>query len=207
MEQKDKHAITLYWNLLSQPSRTVKALLLVGNVPHNEEHIDLFAGQQHSAEFKTNINPRGLVPVIKDGDFAVSESNAIMKYLCSTQEGIPYHYWPKDANVRAHIDQFLEYQQNHFRPSLGGPFWKILGAKFFGRPFEEAELKQVIEIFWKELDTLEVYLGQHEGDFIVGKEPTIADIQLYSDFTLLYNAKLDQEFEDSTKYQSQGQSK
>ena len=80
------------------------------------------------------------------------------------------------------------------------PFWLHLGKGFFGRPFEEEELKKATENFWKELATLEVYLGQHEGNFIVNNEPTIADIQLFSDFTAMFNARLDKDFEESSKY-------
>lgn len=35
--------ITLYWNVVSQPSRSVKALLLAGNVPHKEVSINIMA--------------------------------------------------------------------------------------------------------------------------------------------------------------------
>jgi hypothetical protein len=37
--------ITLYWNLFSQPSRAVKAVLLMGKVPHETVSIDLFKGE------------------------------------------------------------------------------------------------------------------------------------------------------------------
>ena len=36
--------LTFYWHLLSQPSRAVKALLTIGNVPHNEVTIDIMKG-------------------------------------------------------------------------------------------------------------------------------------------------------------------
>ncbi|TNV76384.1 hypothetical protein FGO68_gene7513 [Halteria grandinella] len=195
MEQQEKPAINLYWELLSQPSRSVKAVLLAGNVPHNEIHIDLMTKQQHSTEYKANVNPRGQVPAIKDGDFALSESNAIMKYLCNTQEGIPSHYWPKDSQQRAHVDQFLEYYQNHFRPSLIEPLRFKMMKALAKIDYEPAAFEAALAQLWKEVDTLEAYLGQHEGAFIVNDQPTIADLQLFFEFQNLIYIGLEKSWE------------
>lgn len=50
--------ITLYWNVGSQPSRAVKALLQIGNVPHNAISIDIMKGEQKQEEY-LKVNPRG----------------------------------------------------------------------------------------------------------------------------------------------------
>ena len=75
--------ITLYWNLMSQPSRAVKALLIAGNIPHKEVTLDLLK-QETKGEDYTQINPKQVIPFIKEGDFGLGESNAILKYLCNT---------------------------------------------------------------------------------------------------------------------------
>jgi maleylpyruvate isomerase len=88
-------ALTLYWNVGSQPSRSVKALLLAGAVDYKEVSVNLFTEEQKGEAF-TKINPRQMVPFIKDGEFGLSESNAILKYLCNTRDSIPEHYFPKN---------------------------------------------------------------------------------------------------------------
>jgi glutathione S-transferase len=123
--------ITLYWAIGSQPSRAVKALLLAGNIPHKEVSIDIMKGEQKGEEY-TRINPRQLVPYIKDGDFGLSESNAILKYLCNTYDTIPEHFFPKKLQDRYRVDQFLEYHQFHFRPAILGPLRSKLGTKLRG---------------------------------------------------------------------------
>ncbi|TNV75874.1 hypothetical protein FGO68_gene12234 [Halteria grandinella] len=191
--------LTLYWSPLSQPSRAVHALLLIADIPFNTVVIDLSKGEQRTEDFK-KINPRGVVPAIQDGDFTLGESTAILKYLCNTQPSIPGHYWPKNDDKRALVDQFLEYNGNHFRDSLHAPYMFYLIQKLRGVTFEAAEFESAMKACWKELDTLEVYLGQHEGDFIVGKEPTIADIQIFSDFTSIYYNKIEEQFAENDKY-------
>ena len=112
--------MTLYWNLLSQPSRAVKAALLMGNVPHNTVSINLMKGE-HKQEAYTKVNPRQMVPFIQDKDFGLSESTAILKYLCETYASVPEYLWPKDEKLRALTDQFIEYYSFEFRPALIGP--------------------------------------------------------------------------------------
>jgi len=95
--------LTLYWHVGSQPSRAVKALLLAGGIDHKEVVIDMFKQEQKGEEY-TKINPRQLIPFIKDGDFGLSESNAILKYLCNTRDTIPEHYFPKNLQERYRVD-------------------------------------------------------------------------------------------------------
>lgn len=115
--QKD---ITLYWSLPSQPARAVKALFLIGNIPHEDKHLDLLKGETRTEEYAA-INPRKHVPFIVEGDFKLGESNAILKYLCDTRDSVPETLWPKDPKKRAIVDQYLEWQQYHFRPALLTP--------------------------------------------------------------------------------------
>jgi glutathione S-transferase len=50
--------LTLYWSLASQPSRSVKALLEIGKVPHTEHAIDLMKGESRGEDF-LKINSQG----------------------------------------------------------------------------------------------------------------------------------------------------
>ena len=193
----EQHPITLYWNIASQPSRSVKSLLIAGGVPHNSKMIDLMKGE-HKKEEYLKINPKGLIPYIQDGDFSLGESNAILKYLCNTNATIPEHYWPKNDQQRALTDQFLEFYQNHFRGALIGPLRMKMGKVLAGAPIDEALYAVAITNMWAAIDTLEKYLAQHEGRFIVNDQPTIADLQLFFEFTNLIYLKLT--WEESGKY-------
>ena len=173
MEDID-HSITLYWSIASQPSRSVKSLLLAGQVPHNTVNIDLLKGEHLQEPFK-KVNPRCMIPFIKDNDFGLSESNSILKYLCNTNPSIPEYYWPKDDQTRALTDQYLEFYQFHFRPALIGPLRLRMG-KVMGRPFSEAAMDEALANLYASLDTFELMLARHAGAFLVNDKPTIADL-------------------------------
>ena len=192
MVEEQQHPITLYWNVASQPSRAVKSLLLAGGVPHNTKSIDLMKGEHLGEEYK-KINARGQVPYLTDGDFGLAESNAILKYLCNTQSTIPDHYWPKNDQQRALTDQFLEFYQNHARPALTAPLRLRIGKVLRKVPYTEEAMAAALTNLHALLDTLERYLGQHEGAYIVNDQPTIADLQLFFEFTDLITLKIDWE--------------
>ena len=135
-ESKSSSNLKLYWNIVSQPARAVKCLLALGNVPHDEQHLDLMTGEIKQEPY-TLLNPKGLVPFITEGDFKLGESNAILKYLCETQPTIPEHLWPKDPKKRALTDQFLEWYQYHFRPALVYPLKFRLIRMQTGNPIPE----------------------------------------------------------------------
>ena len=46
-----------------------------------ESHLVQFAKQEHKAPALVKMNPRGRVPVLKDGDYVCFESLAILHYL------------------------------------------------------------------------------------------------------------------------------
>eukprot|EP00347_Sterkiella_histriomuscorum_P018942 403343567 len=187
MEQGGE-GITLYWNIVSQPSRSVKALLLAGNVPHKDVSINIMAQEQKGEEF-TKVNPRQLVPFIKDGDFGLSESNAILKYLSDTQPSIPESYWPKDLKERYKVDQFLEYYQFHFRPAILAPLRTRIGQKMAGMKIPQDVLELIAQQQTQTLETFEKLLTQYDTTYVATNDVTIADLQLFFEITNMHLLK------------------
>ncbi|MCD9030217.1 glutathione S-transferase [Luteimonas sp. Y-2-2-4F] len=54
------------------------------------------------------LNPNALVPVIRDGDFVLWESNSIVRYLANRYGGDALY--PREARARARTDQWLDWQ-------------------------------------------------------------------------------------------------
>ncbi len=63
-------------------------------------------GQLDSAAFGV-MNPNRLIPAIRDGDFALWESHAIVRYLCSKYSA--GNFYPDDIQQRAVADQWMEW--------------------------------------------------------------------------------------------------
>lgn len=73
--------LTLYWNLVSQPARAVKAAIDIGKLEVELVNVELLKGETKSPEYLSK-NPHGLIPFLTHGDFKLAESNAILVYLC-----------------------------------------------------------------------------------------------------------------------------
>ena len=55
-------------------------------------------GDTRTQEF-VKINPRMRVPVIQDGDFVLTESVAILRYL-ARERGVEDHWYPRDSRAQ-----------------------------------------------------------------------------------------------------------
>ena len=67
-----------------------------------------------------SLNPNGLVPVIKDGDFVLWESHSIIRYLASRYGGD--QLYPTDALARARVDQWMDWQATDLNRSWSYAF-------------------------------------------------------------------------------------
>ena len=63
-------------------ARACEATFKFAKVDFKLTDLDLFAGEQNKPEFLA-INPAHCVPTLKDGDFSIWESRAIMQYICN----------------------------------------------------------------------------------------------------------------------------
>ena len=73
-------AIELYWGSGSPFAWRVMLALEVKKLPYESKLMEFSKGE-HKTPAYLQLNPRGKVPTLKDGDFAVYESIAIMAYL------------------------------------------------------------------------------------------------------------------------------
>ncbi|WP_137918406.1 glutathione S-transferase [Hydrogenophaga sp. 2FB] len=73
-------------------------------------------------------NPNGLVPLLRDGDFTLWESNAIVRYLCAKVDRL----YPEDLQQRFDAERWMDWQQTTLNPA-GSPGFK----QWFRTPAEQ----------------------------------------------------------------------
>lgn len=85
------------------------------DVPYTRENVGGSFGGNRNADFLA-MNPMGLVPVIRDGDVTMFESNAIVRYLAARfRLGL---LRPADHRSLAMAEQWMEWQQLNFAPAV-----------------------------------------------------------------------------------------
>ena len=94
----------------SVTSRTVRLFIAESGLDIEEEVVDLRAGEHRQPDF-TARNPTQLVPVLQDGDFLLTESSAILKYLADKTHSPAY---PSNIVKRAKIDEMMDWLNTQF---------------------------------------------------------------------------------------------
>ena len=119
-----------------------------------------------------NLNPNGLVPTIEDDGFVLWESNAIVRYLAAKHDA--GKLWPKDLNIRAEADKWMDWQNTTFWPTFRPLFWNLVRTPVDQR--DEAAMEE------SRLKTSEIlgYLDAHlkSRSHVAGKSFTMGDIPM-----------------------------
>jgi glutathione S-transferase len=105
----------LYYHPVSTTSRPIVLFAADEGLSLDLEVVDLFTGAHLQAEF-SGINPSQQVPVLEDGDFRLTESSAILKYLAERCDSAAYPY---DARLRARVNERMDWFNTGFYRELG----------------------------------------------------------------------------------------
>ena len=100
----------LYYHPVSTTSRPVVLFATESGIDLEYEVVDLFTGAHYQPEYAA-INPSRQVPVLEDGDFRLTESSAILKYLADKIDSPAY---PKDLRKRARVNERMDWLNTGF---------------------------------------------------------------------------------------------
>jgi glutathione S-transferase len=78
-------------------------------------------GGLDTIEFRS-MNPNGRIPVLKDDDVILWESNTICRYLCRTRHGVDLY--PEDAAQAAEVEKWMDWQIASLWPSIRPMFFE-----------------------------------------------------------------------------------
>jgi glutathione S-transferase len=158
----------LYFHPLSGHSHRARLFLSLLGVEHELNEVDLRSGAHKSAEF-LRLNRFGQVPVLVDGETTIADSNAILVYLARKLGRVDWY--PSTPVEEAQIQRWLSVSagQIAFGPAAARLI-TVFGAKY------DPE-----EVIARAHGILKLIDSELEGNsFILGPDPTIADVALYS---------------------------
>ena len=105
----------LYYHPVSTTCRPIMLLAADDNIKLDYQLVDLFKGEHMKPEFAA-INPSRAVPVLEDGDFRLTESSAILKYLAEKTGSKAY---PADLRKRARVNEMMDWFNTGLYRDLG----------------------------------------------------------------------------------------
>lgn len=129
----------LYMHPVSMTSRPVRLFIAESKIPVDEQVVDLFTGEHMQPPY-SELNPNKLVPMIEDGDFRLTESSAILKYLAD-KAGSPAY--PKDLKQRAKVNEIMDWLNTNFYRDYAYGFVYPQVFPHHKRQSEEAQAKTI----------------------------------------------------------------
>ncbi|RDK02890.1 glutathione S-transferase family protein [Paraburkholderia lacunae] len=139
-------------------------------LPFEQENWGVGFRSTDTPEF-LSLNPNGLVPVIKDEDLVLWESNSIIRYLVSRYGG--EHLYPADPLARARVDQWMDWQATDLNRSWSYAFLGLVRKSPAHQDRNEISLS--CRNWSRHMGILN---GQLEatGAFVAGERFSLADI-------------------------------
>ena len=173
-------ALTLYWGSGSPFAWRVLLALEHKRLPYVSELLH-FDKQEHQSPHMLKLNPRGRVPVLKDQDYVVFESLAVLYYLDLKYPEPPiFGLGPEEAGVIMRV--ICEFQA-YAEPSVMNITEAVFTNQVEGR-FEE--LSDAMHIVGREARTIEGRLSKEH--WIVGQNYSAADMVIFPAIQLLRRA-------------------
>ncbi|XP_068182461.1 glutathione S-transferase theta-1b [Antennarius striatus] len=167
-------ALKLYLDMVSQPCRAVYMFAKKNNIPFTFKHVSLMKGEHLGEEFgKISITRK--VPAMRDGDFCLVESVAIMMYMAQ-KFNTPDSWYPAGLQQRSRVDEFLSWQHLDLRVFGTKMFWyKNLIPKILGQDVPQDKMDELMEDLNNSLNTVENKFLRDKL-FIAGDHITLADL-------------------------------
>ena len=173
-------AIDLYWGSGSPYSWRVLLALEYKKLAYRSTLLQ-FSKQEHKSAQMLKMNPRGRVPVLKDGDYVCFESLAILTYLDRKYPEPPLFGRSAEeaGTVMRVICEYQVYVEEHIT--------KIIAAIFFqGLEGKLDDIAKSMQVVASEARTIEGRLSQ--SAWLVGESLSAADLVVYPGIQLLLRA-------------------
>jgi glutathione S-transferase len=164
--------LKIYATPLSANGRKVLAVSRHLELNPEIHDVNVYRGEGRDPQYLA-INPSGKIPTLVDGEFVLTESNAILLYLAEAYGA--NRLWSSDSKQRGRIAQWLFWESAHWQPTLIAFLSGLVGHRLLPeripRPqhapdWSSAAVQPV-------LNTLEA--GLSANAFLAGAQATIAD--------------------------------
>ena len=173
-------AIEIYWGSGSPYSWRVLLALEYKRLAY-ESHLLQFSKQEHKSPRMLRMNPRGRVPVLKDGDYVVFESLACLLYLDRKYPEYPLFGTSAEeaGTIMRVICEYQAYAEHYVT--------QIVSAVFLDQLDQQTEeITKAMHIVGGEARTIEARLST--SDWLIGEQLSAADLTVFPGIMLLRRA-------------------
>ncbi|XP_003736860.1 glutathione S-transferase 1-1 isoform X2 [Drosophila pseudoobscura] len=154
------------------PSLAVRMTLKALDIEYQLINVD-FCALEHRTEDYAKMNPQKEIPVLDDDGFYLSESIAIMQYLCDKYATPNCTLYPQSVIHRALVNQRLCFNMGFYYAPISAHSMAPIFFDYERTPMSLKKVQNALEVF-------ETYLERLGSKYAAGDDVTIADFALIS---------------------------
>jgi glutathione S-transferase len=163
----------LYYHPASTTCRPIMLFAEEAGIALDMQLVDLFTGEHKQPQYEA-VNPNHLIPVLEDGNFRLTESSAIMKYLAEKSGSAAY---PTGLQERARVNESMDWVNTQLNRDL---CYGFIYPQIFGMHKRRSDEAHQAQIEWgrERAQTWLKVLDQHvlrNSKYVCGDNLTIAD--------------------------------
>ena len=164
----------IYYHPASTTSRPLMLFAGESGMQVDFQVVDLFTGEHMKPPY-AGMNPNKLVPMLEDGDFRLTESSAILKYLAEKAGSSAY---PKDLQQRARVNERMDWINTQLCRDLA---YGLVYPQIFPNHKRRSDEAQHSTLAWAKerasawLQVLDAHYLGAGNPYLCGAQMTIAD--------------------------------
>lgn len=170
--------LTLYDFELSEGCYRVRLLLSLLKLKHDEVTVNVFPGFENQQPEFLRINPLGQVPVLRDGELTLRDTQAILAYLARKFDATG-RWLPNDPAPLGEVLMWLFFTSSELAPAATARLHDMLGF-----PADGAAARKAARKAFRIMDDAMTAREQSGGSWFVGDQATLADISLFPSIAL-----------------------
>lgn len=201
-------------------SQRARFVLNAKQLPFDEQRLDLFSGDQLKPDYLA-LNPNGVVPTLVHDSAVVTDSTVIMEYVEEVFPDGP-SFLPADPVTRAHMRAMMRFIDEVPAPAIRVPSYNLAFLPHFqsmseeefqaladskplrreflmkmGRSgFPEDEMNEALNRLARNIDRMDADIARGGGPFLLGADPTLADISVMPTIVRMDDINLAHMWED-----------
>lgn len=173
--------LTIYGTPISTYVRTVRLLLEGAGVDYTLEGVNIFNGENQSAEY-LGKNPFGKVPTVDVDGVLLYETNAIVEYLDATVAD--RRFSPSEPLLQARMRQIMAIVDSYLYPqAIGTIVIQRLIVPSQGGTTDEAAVSHAVAPVKTAVDAIEALTTGNS--YLLGSDVSLADFYLIPVFVYL----------------------
>lgn len=179
--------IVLYDFELDENCYKVRLMLSTLGLAYRKIAVNMFPGREHLQPPLLELNPRGSLPILADGEAVLCEAEAILAYLVRAYGG-GGQWLPEEPRHFGLVASWLQFASRDLHAA-----WMLRRHAVLDEPADAAALSTVVR---KAFRTMEDHMTSREfddGEWFVGKRPSLAEIALFPAIALSRDFGIDHE--------------